>query len=88
MSKRRLSEEGNPISSGIDAAIVSPPSPKANRKSSIKINPSNISSRQHFLDDQMMEDLFGVDYTMDDIREATGLQHFGEHFFVVKYLVG
>jgi hypothetical protein len=25
MSKRRLSEEGNPISSGIHAAIVSPP---------------------------------------------------------------
>jgi hypothetical protein len=28
MSKRRISEEGNPISSGIDATIVSPPSPK------------------------------------------------------------
>jgi hypothetical protein len=45
MSKRRLSEEGNPISSGIDAAIVSPPSPEEKRKSSLERNPNNISSR-------------------------------------------
>jgi hypothetical protein len=46
MSKHRLSEEGNPISSGIDVVVVSPPSPEAKRKSSLEINPSSISSRQ------------------------------------------
>jgi hypothetical protein len=32
MSKRRLSEEGNPISSGIDVIVVSPPSPQAKHR--------------------------------------------------------
>jgi hypothetical protein len=36
----------------------------------------------------MMEDFLGVDYTMDEIREATGVQHCGEEFFVVQSLVG
>jgi hypothetical protein len=88
MSKRRLSEEGNPISSGIDVAIVSPPSPEEKHKSSLERNPNNISSRQLFVDDQMMEDLLGADYTMDEIREATGVQHCGEEGHVVQSLVG
>ena len=32
MSKCRLSKEGNPISSGINVSIISPPSPEAKRK--------------------------------------------------------
>ena len=28
--------------------------------------------------EQMMEDLLGDDYTMDEIREETGVQHCGE----------
>jgi hypothetical protein len=88
MSKRRLSEEGNPISSGIDVAIVSPPSPEEKCKSSLERNPSSISSRQLVVDDQMMEDLLGADYTMDEIREATGVQHCGEEVHVVQSLVG
>jgi hypothetical protein len=34
--------------------------------------PLNISSRQVVVDDQMMMDLLGTDYTMDEIREETG----------------
>ena len=36
----------------------------------------------------MMEDFLGTDHTMDEIREATGVQHCGEEIFVVQYLVG
>jgi hypothetical protein len=36
----------------------------------------------------MMEDLLGADYTMDEIREATGVQHCGEEVLVVQPLVG
>jgi hypothetical protein len=36
----------------------------------------------------MMEDLLGVDYTMDEIREEIGAQHCGEEVHVVKPLVG
>ena len=35
----------------------------------------------------MMEDLLVVDYTMDEIREAIGVQHCGEEGFVVQSLV-
>ena len=42
MSKCRISEEGNPISNGTNATIVSPPSPKAKRKSSLEINPNSL----------------------------------------------
>jgi hypothetical protein len=77
MSKRRILEEGNPISSGIDANAISPPSPQKKRKSLVDTNPSNISSRKLFVGDQMMEDLLGANYTMDEIRESTGVQHCG-----------
>ena len=40
------------------------------------------------MDDRMMEDFFGADYTMDEIREANGVKHCGEEGLVVKYLVG
>jgi hypothetical protein len=36
----------------------------------------------------MMEDFLGDDYTMDEIREATGAQHSGEEVHVVQPLVG
>jgi hypothetical protein len=88
MSKRRLSEEGNPISSVVDVVVVSPPSPQAKCMSSLDTNSCNISSRQLVVDDQMMEDLLGADYTMDEIREATGAQHCGEEVHVVQPLVG
>jgi hypothetical protein len=87
MSKRRISHQGNPISSRIDATIVSPPSLEAKRKSSLEINPNNISSRQNFVDDQMMEDFLGANYTMDEIREATSVQHCGEEDLLVQSLV-
>jgi hypothetical protein len=86
--KSILSHLGNPISSAIDVVNVSPPSPEENRKSSLEINPNNISSRQLFVDEQMMDDWIGADYTMDEIREATGVQDCGEEGHVVKYLVG
>jgi hypothetical protein len=44
--------------------------------------------KNFFVDDQMMEDLLGDDYTMDEIREATGVQHCGEEGHVVQSLVG
>jgi hypothetical protein len=88
MSKHRILEEGNPISSGIDVVVVSPPSPQAKHRSLVETNPSNISSRQLVMDDQMMEDFLGVDYTMDEIREETGVQHCGEEVHVVQPLVG
>jgi hypothetical protein len=69
---------GNPISNIIDVAIVYPPSPEENHKSSLKRNPSSISSRIIVVDDQMIEDLLGADYTMDEIREETDVQHCGE----------
>jgi hypothetical protein len=40
MSKCRLSEEANPISSGIDVVVVSPPSPQEKHRSSVETNPS------------------------------------------------
>jgi hypothetical protein len=40
------------------------------------------------VDDQMMEDFLGDDYTMDEIREAIGAQHYGEEVPVVQPLVG
>jgi hypothetical protein len=73
MSKHMLSKEANPISSRIDVIFVSPPSPQAKWRSSVDTNPSNISSRQLFVDDQMMEDLLGADYTMDEIRGENGV---------------
>jgi hypothetical protein len=36
----------------------------------------------------MMEDFLGVDYTMDEIREAIGAQHYGQEVHVVEPLVG
>jgi hypothetical protein len=36
----------------------------------------------------MMEDLLGVDYTMDEIREVTGAQPSSEEVYVVQPLVG
>jgi hypothetical protein len=39
MSKHRISEEGNPISSGIDVVVVSPPSPQEKCRSSVETNP-------------------------------------------------
>jgi hypothetical protein len=75
MSKNRLSHEGNPISRAIYAANVSPPSPEEKHKSSLEINPNNISLRKLFVDEHMMEDFLGADFTMDEIREATGVQH-------------
>jgi hypothetical protein len=51
MSKCRILEEVNPIFSGIDVVVVSPPSPKVQRKSSIETNPINISSRKVVVDD-------------------------------------
>jgi hypothetical protein len=45
MSKCRLLEEGNQISSRIDSAIVSPPSQEAKFKSSLKRN-LNISHQE------------------------------------------
>jgi hypothetical protein len=50
--------------------------------------PITISSRQVVVDDQMMMDFLGVDYTMDEIREETGAQPSGEEFHVVQPLVG
>jgi hypothetical protein len=88
MSKHRLSEEGNPISSRIDVIVVSPPSPQEKCRSSVETNPCSISSRQLVVDDQMMEDFLGADYTMDEIREETGAQHCGEEVLVVQPLVG
>jgi hypothetical protein len=73
MSKCRLSEEGNPICSEIDNNIISPLSLEEKHKSSLERNSSSISSRKIVLDDQMIEDLLGVDYTMDEIREAIGV---------------
>jgi hypothetical protein len=72
----------------IDVSIVYLPSPEEKNKSSLEINPNNISSRIFFADDQMMEDLFGDDYTMDEIREETGVQHCGEEGHVVQSIVG
>jgi hypothetical protein len=36
----------------------------------------------------MMEDLLGDDYIIDEIREATGVQHCGEEVPLVQPLVG
>jgi hypothetical protein len=69
MSKHRLSHVGNPISIKIDVTNVSPPSTKAKNNISLESYPNNISSRQLFVDEQMMEDLLGVDYTIDEFRE-------------------
>ena len=88
MSKCRLSEEANPISSRVDVFVVSTPSPQENNMISVETNPSNISSRQIVVDDQMMEDFLGADYTMDEIREATGVQQCGEEVPLVKPFVG
>jgi hypothetical protein len=35
------------------------------------------------LDDEMMEDFLGADYTMNEIREANGVQNCGEETPVV-----
>jgi hypothetical protein len=40
------------------------------------------------VDDQMMEDLIGDNYIMDEIGEATHARHFGEEFHVVQPIVG
>jgi hypothetical protein len=88
MSKRRLSEEGNPISSRINAIVVSPPSPQEKRRSSVETNPISNSLRQVVVYDQMMEYFLGDDYAMDEIREAIGAHHYGEEVLVVQPLVG
>jgi len=36
----------------------------------------------------MMEDFLEDDYTMDEIREAIGVQHYGEEVIVVQPIVG
>ena len=54
----------------------------------VETNPSSISSRKIIVDDQMMEDLLGDNYTMDEIREAIGVQHCCEEFTMVQPLVG
>jgi hypothetical protein len=51
MSKHRLLEEANPIYSGIDVVVVSPPSPQEKRRNSVETNPSSISSRQLVVDE-------------------------------------
>jgi hypothetical protein len=38
--------------------------------------------------DQIMEDLLGDNYTIDEVREATSAQHSHEEVHVVKPLVG
>jgi hypothetical protein len=40
------------------------------------------------MDDQLMEDLLGSNYTMDEIREEVGAQHCSEEVPVVQPLVG
>jgi hypothetical protein len=40
------------------------------------------------VDDQIMEDFLRVDYTMDEIREQTSVQHCGEEGLVVQSIVG
>ena len=87
-SKHRLLEEGNPISSEIDAIVVFPLSPQEKRRSSIETNIISISSIQLVVDDHMMEDFLGDNYTMDEIRGETDAQHCGEEFHVVQLLVG
>jgi hypothetical protein len=77
MSKCRFSEEGNRISSRIDVIVVSPPKPQAMRRISVETNLISISSRKIVVDDQMMEDLLGADYTMDEIRGETSAKHCG-----------
>jgi hypothetical protein len=46
------------------------------------------SSIQLVVDEKMMDDFLGVDYTMDEIREEIDVQHCGEEVHVVKSLVG
>jgi hypothetical protein len=74
MSKSKLLEEGNPISSRTHDVVVSSPSLEAKCKSSLERNQYSISSRQLVLDDHMMENLLGADYALDDIREAIVVQ--------------
>jgi hypothetical protein len=50
--------------------------------------PITMSSRQVVVDNKMMEDLLGVDYTMDEIIEATCAQPSGEKVPLVKPFVG
>jgi len=40
------------------------------------------------MDDETMEELIGVYYTMDEIREVVGAKNYGEEFLVVQPLVG
>jgi len=96
MSKCRLSAKGNPISSGIDVIVFSPPSTQTMHKISIETNPIQnsiappitISSREVVLDDHMMMYLIGDDYTTHAIREATCAQPSSEEVHVVQPLVG
>jgi len=88
MSKRRILEEGNPVYRGIDAIVVSPPSPQAKHRSLVETNPNSISSRQHVVDYHMMEYFLGVYYTMDEIRETISAHHSSEQFLMVQTLVG
>jgi hypothetical protein len=55
--------------------------------SSVETKPCSISSRQLVLDDQIMEDFIGADYTMDEIREAIGAQHCGVGVPMVQPIV-
>jgi hypothetical protein len=95
MEKHKLSAEANPNSSTIDAIVVSPPSPQEKHRISVEANPvqtsseppMNISSRQVVVDEQMMMDFLGVDYTMDEIREEISAQPSGEEVPVVQPLV-
>jgi hypothetical protein len=47
-----------------------------------------ISSRQVVVDEQMMENFLGYYYTLDEIREATSTQPYGEEVPMVKTIVG
>jgi hypothetical protein len=88
MSKHRISEESNTISNRIDVIVVSPPSPQEKHKSLVETNPSSISSRHLVVDDYMMDDFLGYDYTMDEIREEIGVHHCGEEVPMVQPLIG
>jgi hypothetical protein len=47
----------------------------------------NISSRQIVLDEKIMMDLLGANYTMDEIREVIDAQPSGEEVSMVQPLV-
>jgi hypothetical protein len=80
MIKHRISLKGNTNSSTIDVLVVVSP-PLAQEKHMISVEaylvptssepPMTISLRKVVVDDQMMMDSLGHDYTMYEIREET-----------------